>query len=143
MAFQFRLEKILHFVRLKETVKKMELSASTQRTNFIKKRIDELSTGLQDMLGKFHAQTSSEWVHYHTTKITFDAKEVTKLEKVLANEMKAMERLKRELDRIFRKKKALEALKQKRHQDYQVQESRRRQKVLDDAHQMSRGRERE
>lgn len=139
MKFQFRLEKVLHFVRLKETVKKMEMSAASQRVAFIRHRIEELSTGLRDLLGKFHAQTSSEWAHYHTTKIAFDSKEIGKLEKVLANEIQAMEKIKRELERIFRKKKALESLREKREQEFRVQENRRQQKILDDAHQMTAG----
>ena len=137
MKFDFRLEKVLHFVRLKETVKKMELASIAQRVSFLEKRTEEIRAGLRVMLEKHHTQLSAEWVQYHTSKIAFDAHEVGRLEAILQKETAALEKKKVELSRLLYRKKALEALREKRLREFNTHESRRQQRVLDDVYQMT------
>lgn len=140
MTFKFRLDRVLHFIRLKETVKKMEVATIIQRVNFLKRRKDGLEAGMRDLLSKHHEQLSSEWTYYHTSKITLDAKEISKLEDLMVKENAALEKSKGELGRLLMRKKSLETLKEKRHQEFKMQESRRQQHRLDDIYQASQSR---
>lgn len=137
MAFHFRLEKILHFVRLKETVKKMEVAAAIQRVQFMTDRLEQLSIDIRSMLARFHSSEAQAWSQYHSAKIAHDAREVKKAEKILFGEKENLARKKRDLERIFKKKKSLESLKEKRLEEYRLEESRKQQKRLDDIYQMS------
>ena len=137
MNFQFRLAKVLHFIKLKETVKKMEVASIIQRINFLNKRVEGLQAGMRDLLSKHHEQLSSEWTFYHTSKIGLDAKEVSKIEALLVNENAGLEKKKGELGRLLMRKKSLENLKEKRLQEFKMQESRKQQRSLDDLYQVS------
>ncbi len=140
MRFQFRLEKVLHFVRLKETMKKMEVAAVAQRVNFLQKRIGELGDSIRSILLEQQLKLSQgfDWIHYQSEKISLDAKETAKLEKMLVEENLLLEKRRRELNRIILRKKALESLKQRKLSEFKVHESRRNQKELDEIYQLTR-----
>lgn len=133
MTFRFRLEKVLHFVRLKETVKKMELASIAGRIRFLTDRIAEMRGVLRDLLSRPH---DSAFAVFQTQKIAADAREVSRLESVLRNEETALEKKRRELNRILMRKKGLESLREKRHQEFRMEKNRREQRKLDDLHQI-------
>ena len=137
MTFRFRLEKVLHFVRLKETVKKMELASLAGRMAFLRRRIEDMQQGMRELLARPH---ESQWALYQTEKIAFDAREIRRLEGVLRNEELAMEKKKRELTRLLFRKKALESLREKRYREFRMEENRRQQRRLDDLHNQKVGR---
>lgn len=138
MTFKFRLEKILHFVKLRETVKKMEVSAILQRLRFMERQREELSTGIRDMLGK-QSDMDFSWKYYQINKVVQDVKDLKVLDTSILHEQTALERKKRELATLFQRKRALESLREKKSKEFRVDQSHKQQRELDEIFQLSRG----
>lgn len=140
MHFQFRLEKMLNFLRLKETVKKMEVAASIQKVHFLGRRREELRSSMRGLLEKSNAnlQISMDWIYYQNSKIEIDLKETRRIEAMLSEENEELKRKKSELLRLTTRKKALESLREKRLKEFKLQQGRRIQKQLDEVYQLNR-----
>ncbi|NQW44704.1 MAG: hypothetical protein HQ462_04785, partial [Deltaproteobacteria bacterium] len=50
MKFRFRLERLLSFIRVKETMKKLEVSALVQKVNILEFRKDQLAENVKKLL---------------------------------------------------------------------------------------------
>lgn len=137
MTFRFRLEKILHWTRLKEMVKKMELAGIFQRIGYLKARRNELETSLRDLLGKSHGGGAALLSEFYDAKIALDSADWKRLGGELVKEEAAAAKKRSELDRIFRRKKALEALREKRLAEWRTDQARKDQRRLDDAYALS------
>jgi flagellar export protein FliJ len=144
MRFQFRLEKMLNFIRIKETVKKMEVAVIVQKMGFLSGQKENLDNNIRALLEKSQSSLSvgMDWIYYQNSKIEFDLKETRKIEALLAAERKELVERKSELSRITMRKKALESLKEKRLKEFRLQQGRRVQKQLDDVYQLTVGRRR-
>jgi len=138
MKFNFRLEKILHFVRIKESAKRMELATVQQRIGFLKRRRTELELNIQQLL-HMHAGVKCDWVVYQTNKITLDTREVERFGKLIAEEQILLDKKKSELSRLLMRKKALETLREKQWSEHRVREARREQTRIDEAFRLAKG----
>jgi flagellar biosynthesis chaperone FliJ len=132
MKFQFRLQKALHFLQMKETVKRMEVAAAMQRVNFLQNRIADVERSLRDLLAR-HPGVETDWAPYQTSKIALDAKELGRLSGLLTTEKLALEKKQRELSRLLMRKKGLEGLREKHLAEHRLEESRRMQKNIDES----------
>jgi len=139
MTFRFRLEKVLHFIRLRETVKKMEVSAIAQRVRFLEDRKVMLSENIRALLARQSQSPNSGWEYFQNNKVSLDVKEVTQLERMLEQEKKYLEKKREELNRLYQKKRALEALREKKSKEFKLDQSHRQQAQADEAFQTSRG----
>jgi flagellar export protein FliJ len=128
MAFQFRMEKMLHFLSLKETVKKMEIVAIQRRLGFLERRKEQFEANTRNLLA------SHDLSYYHTTKIVLDVKEVSQLDRRIGEEKIYLEKKRGELNRLIFRKKGLEALKERKLAEHRLEEGRRAQKRMDDLH---------
>jgi hypothetical protein len=137
MKFTFRLERMLHFLRMKETMKKMELASVTQRIVFLGKRKTQVDEILRQLLSRNSEHTNTDWSYYETNKISLDAKESIRLGLLIQEETAHLEKKKRELSRLMMRKKGLEALKEKRAAEFKLVEARREQKKLDETFQLT------
>ena len=52
MKFRFKLERMLSFVKIRETMKKLEVSALIQKVSLLEKRKDSLREGINQLLEK-------------------------------------------------------------------------------------------
>jgi len=139
MTFRFRLEKVLHFIRLRETVKKMEVSAIAQRLRFLEDRKVMLGENIRALLARQSESPNSGWEYFQNNKVSVDVKEVTQLERMIEQEKKYLEKKRDELNRLYQKKRALEALREKKNKEFRLEESHRQQAQADEAYQLSRG----
>src|SRR5947209_373391 len=107
-TFRFRLEKILHFIRLKETMKKMEIVSIQRRVEFLQRRREALEASSRQLLGELALSL------YHTTKIAIDARESYNLIDQIKELNGHLERKKRDLSRLIFRRKGLESLREKK-----------------------------
>ena len=142
MRFVFRLEKMLNFIRLNETVKKMEVAASVQKIGFLQGRKNALNESIRSLLEKTRDGLSigMDWVYFQNSKIENDLNEIKKTDVMRAEEQHKLGLLRIELSKITMRKKALESLRDKRLREFRLQQGRRVQKQLDDIYQLTRGR---
>ncbi len=136
MAFKFKLEKVLHHVRIRETMKRMEVSSLVQRVAFLERRKDELARGVREVLEQSHRVITPAWAVFQNNKISLDAAEVSRLEKLLIEEQRMLEKRKGELNRILMRKRGLDTLRDKRLAEHRTEESRHEQKQADENHQL-------
>ena len=140
MTFRFRLEKVLHFVKLRETVKKMEVAAITQRLRFMKQRQEVLQENIRTMLSRQSETPNGEWQYFQTNKVAVDVKELGQLEVAVRKEEVALERRRNDLNRLFQRRKALESLKEKKEKEFRMEQTHKQQNQLDEIYQMNRSR---
>lgn len=140
MRFEFRLEKILNLVRLKETVKKMEVASVLQKIRYLEKRKNTIQEGIRELLEKSVTGLNTQWLFFQNTKIEMDVKEQKKIDKLLVEENQTLHERQKELEAILLRRKSLEALKEKRLKEHKLTEGRRIQKQLDEIYQLTKGR---
>lgn len=142
MKFRFRLEQMLSFVRIRETMKKLEVSAIAQKVNVLEFKKDSLRRNVNELLDKQKEklQFGTEWLSFLSQKIEQDTRETLKLERILRKEKEDLENKRYELGVISMRRKGLESLKEKRFADYKLDERRKAQKRLDQNYQLLKGR---
>ena len=128
---------MLHFFALKETTKKMEIAACLQKMKFLETRKTRLEGNIRDLLERVPKETDLHLVPYQGNKVAIDLKDLklTELDMKRCNEELDMRRA--ELMNIARRKKALEALKARKEQEFRVSQNRKEQKNLDDTFQLT------
>jgi len=139
MNFKFRLEKILHFVKLRETVKKMEVSAITQRLRYLDSRRTSLEENIRAMLSRQGEAPNGEFQYFQTNKVSLDVKDLAQLEVVIRQENVQLERRKGDLARLFQRRRALESLREKKEKEFRTEQGHKAQAQMDEAFQLSRG----
>ncbi|NBX69362.1 MAG: hypothetical protein EBR01_10420 [Proteobacteria bacterium] len=142
MKFRFRLEQMLSFVRIKETMKKLEVSAVAQKVIVLESRKDQLRQNVNELLKKQkeRLQFGTEWLSFLAQKVEQDTKETQKIERMLRKEKEDLENKRYELGVISMRRKGLESLKEKRLSDFKLEERRKAQKRLDQNYQLLKGR---
>lgn len=130
MKFRFRLERVLHIIRLRETVKKMEVSAQMKRVEAMLRRCEKLRSEMQLLLSRVPAEM--EFAPYAMAQVQTNAEEVVKLQQLIDEENEILAKRKAELSRLFMKRKAAESLREKRLKEFQTDENRGEQKRLDE-----------
>jgi flagellar biosynthesis chaperone FliJ len=141
MKFRFKLERMLSFVRIKETMKKLEVSALVQKVTALELRKDRLRTNVNELLEKQKEKLSfgTEWLQFLNQKIELDSKESLKLERMIRKEKEDLENRRYELGVISMRRKGLESLKEKRMFEFKMVERRKAQKRLDQNYQLLKG----
>jgi flagellar biosynthesis chaperone FliJ len=132
---------MLSFIKVRETMKKLELSALVQKVITLEKRKDLLRENVNDMLSKQkeRLQFGTEWLNFLSQKIEQDTKESLKIERMIRKEKEDIENKRYELGVISMRRKGLESLKEKRFSDFKVDERRKAQKRLDQNYQLLKG----
>lgn len=140
MRFEFRLEKILNLVRLKETVKKMEVASVVQKINYLQNRKNSIQGGIRELLEKAATNLSTQWFSFQNTKIEMDVHEQKRIDSLLLDERAELSERQKELEAIMLRRKSLEALKEKRLKEHKLVQGRKVQKQLDEIYQLTKGR---
>ncbi len=142
MKFRFRLEQMLSFVRIKETMKKLEVSAVAQKVIVLESRKDQLRQNVNELLKQQleRLKFGTEWLSFLAQKVEQDTKETQKIERMLRKEKEDLENKRYELGVISMRRKGLESLKEKRLSDFKLEERRKAQKRLDQNYQLLKGR---
>lgn len=143
MRFQFRLEKMLSFIRLKETTKKMEVAACLAKLGYLRRKKDALVENIRSILGSTYANGYFDLANtvYLTKQIEIDKSEGERLDRYIREEENVLRKKQSELSRLVMRKKGLESLKERRREEFRLQESRKEQKRIDEAYELTRQRE--
>jgi len=128
---------MLHFFVLKETTKKMEIAACMQKIQFLETRRDRLNTNIRELLDRVPKESDLHLVPYQGPKITIDLNEIKVTELELKRQNEELEMRRAELVNIGRRKKALEALKERKAQEFRLNRSRKEQKDMDQMFQLT------
>ena len=133
MTYHFRLEKMLHFIRLKETMKKMEIVSIQKRITFLEDR-RRLIAGIDaaDPLPPTDVLFSLDQGGFGREGREADRGNVWRRRESIWRKKKA------ELSRLMMRKKGLESLKEKKRQEFQVESNRRAQRRMDDLYSVRR-----
>lgn len=137
MQFRFNLEKILSLVRVRETMKKMEVAAVIQRIQFLNNRKATIEQNMRKTLELTRGGASPEWFVFYTSKMELDVHEVRRMETLAREENILLEKKQEELKLILLKRKSLESLREKRFKDFRTTQNRKLQKQLDEIYQLT------
>ena len=109
MRFRFQLERMLSFVRVRETMKKLEISTLVQKLNVLEDRRNSLRNNVNELLGKQREKLESgtEWLGFLSQKIERDSKETLKIERMIRKEKEDLENKRYELGVISMRRKDL------------------------------------
>jgi hypothetical protein len=138
MRFRFRLEKILSWIRLRETTKKMEFATTLQRTEFLKKRKQAVQ---ESIFSACENPTEGSYIDLglslvQSEKLKFDREEILRLEILIRKEEETLEKKRSELAKLAMRRRGLENLKDKRYREFRLIEVRKDQKRLDENYQI-------
>jgi flagellar export protein FliJ len=138
VRFRFRMERVLDFVRLNETVKKMEVSSLVQQVEALEKEKVDREATIRSLLDQSRDRWTqdSSWIPYQTSKVAADARDINRIDKKLVAVRNTLEEKKFELGRLAMKRKAMENLKEKRKSMFRVEETRREQKTNDELYRL-------
>ncbi len=138
MRFRFRLERVLDFLRLNETVKKMEVATLIQKIEGLEKKKTYRQETMRSMLceSRQHWNESVNWIPYQTAKVEADARDIANIEKEMVRLQIELEDKKYELGKLAMKRKAMENLREKRKFNFRVEQTRREQKTNDELYRL-------
>lgn len=137
MKFNFRLEKILHFVRVRESMKKMEVSALTHQVRYLEDRCVRLSKNIRELLDLRKDPVASDWSGFCDGKIEMDSRSLASSEGELRKVSEELEQRRYELMSITMRRKGFEALRSQREREFNVAQNRREQKHLDELYSLN------
>src|SRR3989344_680748 len=86
MKFHFSLEKILSLVKIKETMKRMEVASVAQRIEYLKRRRSSIEQNMRNTLELVNGGKSLEWTSFYTSKMELDVIEVKRIGTLVENE---------------------------------------------------------
>lgn len=132
MRFRFRLQKALDFAHMRERRKQNQINASQQREKILIYYLEQARGQVRNSLQRLSSDPVSPIVTVLYQAIEAANEDGKRLEGSLAEERAAQVKLKGELIRLVMRRKALEALKEKRYADHRLAERRHEQKVLDE-----------
>jgi flagellar biosynthesis chaperone FliJ len=96
-----------------------------------------LQTSLLTALSKQSDPSAGSWMDFYMKRVLLDREEIRKTEKEIEEAKEQLHFSKHKLVQMVRKKKALEALREKRKQEFTVEENRRLQKSIDELYRLS------
>jgi flagellar biosynthesis chaperone FliJ len=132
MRFRFRLQKALDFAHMRERRKQNQINSSQQREKILIHYLEQSRSQVRNSLKRLSADPVSPIVTILYQAIEVANEDGKRLEGTLAEERAAQVKLKGELIRLVMRRKALEALKDKRYADHRLAERRHEQKILDE-----------
>lgn len=135
MKFQFKLQKVLHFIRLKEEMKKMEVSTSMTKLGFLQKRRKRIEDELTLALNKGQEDVLL-WAHFQQEKVKADLFQMKQLDRLIVDQTAECDKCRGELSRISMRRRSVEALRDKRESEFRIERARKEQKQLDETHQL-------
>ncbi len=138
MRFRFRLERVLDFQRLNETVKKMEVATLVRQLEALEKEKVVREETIRSVLAESTVRLAqnADWIPYQTAKVAADAREISRLEHKIVKAHEALEDKKFELGKLAMKRKAIENLREKKKFAFRVDETRREQKNNDEMYRL-------
>lgn len=117
---------------MRERRKQNQLNSSAQRERILARYLEDTRERLRAMLTKLAQAPSSPLAGMLTRSVEGDNEDVKRLEISLREEKEAQAKLQKELLRMVMRRKALEALKEKKYGDHRAEQRLREQKVLDE-----------
>lgn len=135
--FNFKLERALHFLRLKETLKKMEVAAQIGKIRFLEVRKIKLQENIHSIFSRREKKVDLDWAPYDADKVTLDKSDLDRLELQLTEQKSILDQKKEELGRALMRRKGLEKLREKRQAEYKKDEQKKAQTRLDETFQLS------
>ncbi len=132
MKFQFRLEKLLRFARMRETMKRMEIASCLSRIRFIKNRLETIESELRELVSKSTGEWAMGWAYFQSQKVKLHADERVKLLALNVKEEAELTKRKRELERLLYRKKALESLREKQLKEFKALKNRKEQSEMEE-----------
>ncbi len=139
MKFQFRLERVLDFYRLRETLMKMEFARAMSALQGLQAQKQQSERQLEFLLAEAPKRLAlgGEWAPYGVSQTEFTVNAIKRLEREIAKAAEEMEVKKFELARLSMRREALEKLRDKRRTEFRLLESRKEQKFVDEIYQRS------
>lgn len=134
MKFRFRLEKMLHFERLKEVIKKGEVAKAMEAVRDIEQQQIQSEASLRTVIGlaSGRLEESGDWVAYQVEKVRHDLAKLENLAQTLRVKQEDLDTVRYELSRLLMKNKALSDLREKKRHDFVQNDARREQKNNDE-----------
>lgn len=139
MVFRFRLARVLNFLELKEREKKMEVASLVRKKESLAQRRNEMELQIVGLLTKSQEEKdfSGSWSTFRAQKISLNRSEMTSLDRQIESTQVLLDDKRWELSRMSMRKKAVEELREKKKREFEVEESRKDQKRLDEGFRMS------
>ena len=138
MNFHFRMDRVLHFVALKEDMKKMEVAALIRKLSDLMRIKARTLEGIRKLLEANNQALSVDEIQYNSERIDADTAGISDLENRINETRELLDGKRLELSRVSQKKRALESLKDKRHHNYRIEEARRVQRETDENYRLQR-----
>lgn len=134
MRFKFRLEKALGFLKLRETMMKMEVASVLRKLTRAREDWERLQAATRQLLEETPQRLSegSAWIPYQTSQVALNVESMRKKEKEIALIQVELAEKQEELGRLAMKRKALENLKDNKYHEHRIEERRREQKKMDE-----------
>ena len=130
---------MLHFVALRESMKKMEIAAIRQSIQVKEQAKATMEKAISHLLTASKARMAVDvaWMPYEAQKISTNSKEISRVEAMIRQEHEHLVMRQEELTKLSLKKRALESLRDKRKQEFTLAQSRKEQKILDASYRTS------
>ena len=134
MRFKFRLARVLNYLSLKETVKKMEVAAVVREIALTEQRVLELEADLRQLLeeGPKRFAEGMQWASFQVNRIAADRRDIEVLAKKLNTLQEDLQEKRGELAKLAMRRQAMENLRDKRKAEFKLDQSRRDQKQMDE-----------
>ncbi len=141
MKFQFRLEKMLHFVQMREDMKKAEIAHLQSDLKILSERKLKLSNDARDLLDKQYQtlELGVQSLHYSTQKVLLNIRESERIDGLIINAKERLEFRINELQNLMRRRTGLEKLKEKRFAEFKLVKNRKEQHAMDELYTLSKG----
>ncbi|NBT59241.1 hypothetical protein EBT16_10705 [bacterium] len=138
MKFKFRLEKAAQFFSRRETAKKLELAALTEKMLGLKKELEVFEDENRSVFSKnSQFQTvAAPWIRVLMERVDSNLLSIKQIQTEIEHLLGLMDMKKQELSAISKRKKALEKVKEKKFAEFKLKQSRSEQKRLDENYQI-------
>ncbi len=140
-GFQFRLHRALRFALLRENQKKGQVANARKRIAFLEKYLAQLSAKIRTSFAESNKAIHGLSAEAHRQAIVPAIEESKRLTVLLAEEYEAIDERKKELVHLSQRRRSLEALEEKQAAEFKLERSRRDQKKIDEAVNLTRNRQ--
>ncbi len=143
MKFQFRLEKMLHFTHMRESMKKAEIAHLQNDLVILSDRKKKLIDDARNLLDKQYQNLENglQNLHYSSQKVLLNIKESERLDGMIINTQEKLDFRVNELHTLMQKRKGLEKLREKKLAEFTLAKNRKEQHALDELFVLSKGRQ--
>lgn len=133
MRFQFRLQKMLQMVELRESAKKLEVATLLTELERLRTRQLKLREEVRDLLGKtIHSAQGLAWAPMQESQVKSHEYGIRQLTQQIETESERLEHTRYELNRIILNRRALESLREKRRAEFKKERFKREQKQAEE-----------